>query len=81
MEEDWMSAVPPADWRRQRTEDNLIMANQDVTPTTDMRTKTKVEELLNTEETINCLPYRRIKSRCGQTNWTICRHADCYSCY
>eukprot|EP00972_Heterocapsa_arctica_P068965 10191415-Heterocapsa_arctica.AAC.1 len=22
-----------------------------------------------------------VKSRCGQTNWTICRHADCYGRY
>eukprot|EP00972_Heterocapsa_arctica_P082792 12200326-Heterocapsa_arctica.AAC.1 len=22
-----------------------------------------------------------VKSRCGQTNWTICKQADCYECY
>eukprot|EP00972_Heterocapsa_arctica_P031070 4571214-Heterocapsa_arctica.AAC.1 len=46
-----------------------------------METKIKVEELLSTEETRNCQPYKRVKSRCGQTNWTICRHADCCGCY
>eukprot|EP00972_Heterocapsa_arctica_P022489 3307426-Heterocapsa_arctica.AAC.1 len=81
MEKDWMVTVPSIDWRRQRTEDNVILANQDVTPMTDMETKIKVEELLSTEETRNRQPYKRVKSRCGQTNWTICRHPDCYGCY
>eukprot|EP00972_Heterocapsa_arctica_P029484 4342848-Heterocapsa_arctica.AAC.1 len=45
MEEDWMAAAQPAEWRRQRAEDNFILANQEVTPTTDMETKIKVEEL------------------------------------
>eukprot|EP00972_Heterocapsa_arctica_P093022 13720784-Heterocapsa_arctica.AAC.1 len=35
------SAVHPTDWRRQRAEDNVIMPNQDVIPTTDMETKIK----------------------------------------
>eukprot|EP00972_Heterocapsa_arctica_P025017 3687563-Heterocapsa_arctica.AAC.1 len=48
-----LSASEPTDWRRQRAEDNYIMANQDVTPTTDMETTIKVEELLSTEETRN----------------------------
>eukprot|EP00972_Heterocapsa_arctica_P044938 6632192-Heterocapsa_arctica.AAC.1 len=67
------STAQPTYWRRQRTEDNFIMSNQDVTPTTDMETKIKVEELLSAEETRNYLPYKKIKSRCGQTNWNICR--------
>eukprot|EP00972_Heterocapsa_arctica_P033794 4973788-Heterocapsa_arctica.AAC.1 len=57
------------------------MPNQDVIPTTDMATKIRVAELMNAEETRNCQPYKKVKSRCGQTNWTICRHADCYECY
>eukprot|EP00972_Heterocapsa_arctica_P093467 13786104-Heterocapsa_arctica.AAC.1 len=57
------------------------MPNQDVIPTTDMETKVKVEEILSAEETRNCQPYKKVKSRRGQTNWTICRHADCYGCY
>eukprot|EP00972_Heterocapsa_arctica_P027789 4087666-Heterocapsa_arctica.AAC.1 len=35
MEEDDMEDVLPADWRRQRAEDNFILANQNVYPTTD----------------------------------------------
>eukprot|EP00972_Heterocapsa_arctica_P064127 9461993-Heterocapsa_arctica.AAC.1 len=34
-------ASEPTHWRRQRAEDNFILANQDVTPTTDMETKIK----------------------------------------
>eukprot|EP00972_Heterocapsa_arctica_P088066 12984392-Heterocapsa_arctica.AAC.1 len=45
-----------------------------------MATMIKVEELMNAEETRNCQPYKKVKSTCGQTNWTICRHADCYGC-
>eukprot|EP00972_Heterocapsa_arctica_P029641 4366586-Heterocapsa_arctica.AAC.1 len=43
MEEDWMAESQPADWRRQRAEDNFVLANQDVRPTTDMATMIKVE--------------------------------------
>eukprot|EP00972_Heterocapsa_arctica_P039548 5824882-Heterocapsa_arctica.AAC.1 len=46
-----------------------------------METKIKVEELMSAEGTRNCQPYKKVKSTCGQTNWTICRHADCYGCY
>eukprot|EP00972_Heterocapsa_arctica_P027252 4005701-Heterocapsa_arctica.AAC.1 len=35
------STVEPTDWRGQRAEDNFIMPNQDVIPTTDMETKIK----------------------------------------
>eukprot|EP00972_Heterocapsa_arctica_P050843 7472680-Heterocapsa_arctica.AAC.1 len=76
MQEDRTTAPQPADWRRQRAEDNYILANQDVTPTTDVDTKIKVEELMNAEETRDCQPYKKVKSTCGQTNWIICRHAD-----
>eukprot|EP00972_Heterocapsa_arctica_P086023 12676852-Heterocapsa_arctica.AAC.1 len=46
-----------------------------------METKIKVEELMNAEETRDCQLYKKVKSICGQTNWIICRHADCYGCY
>eukprot|EP00972_Heterocapsa_arctica_P102961 15174710-Heterocapsa_arctica.AAC.1 len=36
---------------------------------------------MNAEETRDCQPYKKVKSICGQTNWTICRHADCDVCY
>eukprot|EP00972_Heterocapsa_arctica_P100664 14842389-Heterocapsa_arctica.AAC.2 len=81
MEEDWMADAQPADWRRQRAEDNFILDNQDVTPTTDMAMMIKVEELMSTEEKRDCQPYRRVRSACGQINWCICRHADSYGCY
>eukprot|EP00972_Heterocapsa_arctica_P043182 6366778-Heterocapsa_arctica.AAC.1 len=35
------SAVELTDWRRQREEDNFILPNQDVVPTTNMETKIK----------------------------------------
>eukprot|EP00972_Heterocapsa_arctica_P060437 8912076-Heterocapsa_arctica.AAC.1 len=57
------------------------MPKLDVNPTTDMETKIKVEELVNAEEARHCQPYKKVKSRCGQTNWIICRHADCHGCY
>eukprot|EP00972_Heterocapsa_arctica_P037690 5547001-Heterocapsa_arctica.AAC.1 len=35
------SASEPTYWRRQRAEDNFILPNQDVIPTTSMETKIK----------------------------------------
>eukprot|EP00972_Heterocapsa_arctica_P034120 5022395-Heterocapsa_arctica.AAC.1 len=50
MEEDDVEDVLHADWRRQRAEDNFILANQNVYPTTYMATMIKVEDLMTTEE-------------------------------
>eukprot|EP00972_Heterocapsa_arctica_P089908 13262904-Heterocapsa_arctica.AAC.1 len=36
---------------------------------------------MNAEETRDCQPYKKVKSICGQANWSICRHVDCYGCY
>eukprot|EP00972_Heterocapsa_arctica_P052301 7694332-Heterocapsa_arctica.AAC.1 len=46
-----------------------------------MDTKIKVEELQNVKEFVKCKPFENVKSRCRQTNWTICKQADCYGCY
>eukprot|EP00972_Heterocapsa_arctica_P057586 8495427-Heterocapsa_arctica.AAC.1 len=54
MEDDDMGEALHAYWRRQRDEDNFIMANQDVYPTTDMPTMIKVEDIMITEERRDC---------------------------
>eukprot|EP00972_Heterocapsa_arctica_P102179 15056536-Heterocapsa_arctica.AAC.1 len=46
-----------------------------------MEMKIKVEELQSVKEFAKCMPFKRVKSRCGQTNWIICKQADCYGCY
>eukprot|EP00972_Heterocapsa_arctica_P015669 2307437-Heterocapsa_arctica.AAC.1 len=46
-----------------------------------MATMIMVEELMSAEEKRYCQPYRFVRSQCGQTHWTVCRHADCYGCY
>eukprot|EP00972_Heterocapsa_arctica_P052550 7730589-Heterocapsa_arctica.AAC.1 len=73
MEEDEQEDVLPADWRRQRTEDSFILANQNIFPTTNMETMIKVEELMTIEERREICQesrrveyYRFVRSRCGQ---------------
>eukprot|EP00972_Heterocapsa_arctica_P013896 2047371-Heterocapsa_arctica.AAC.1 len=66
MEEDDMEDVLHAGWRRQRAEDNFILANQNVFPTTDMATMIKVEDLTTTEERRDCRANRFVRSHCGQ---------------
>eukprot|EP00972_Heterocapsa_arctica_P032275 4757327-Heterocapsa_arctica.AAC.1 len=61
-----MEDVLQADWRRQRAEDNLILANQNVYPTIDMATMIKVEDLMTREERRDCRAYRFLRSQCGQ---------------
>eukprot|EP00972_Heterocapsa_arctica_P002967 437210-Heterocapsa_arctica.AAC.2 len=56
MEED---AVELIDWRRQRADNNYIVPNQDVIPTTDMEMKIKVEERQGAEESRNCMPNKK----------------------
>eukprot|EP00972_Heterocapsa_arctica_P026545 3909106-Heterocapsa_arctica.AAC.1 len=46
-----------------------------------MEMNIKVEELQSVKEFVKCMPFKNVKSRCGQTNWTICKQADCYGCY
>eukprot|EP00972_Heterocapsa_arctica_P060971 8992647-Heterocapsa_arctica.AAC.1 len=46
-----------------------------------MEMKINVEELQSVIELVKCMPFKKVKSRCGQTNWTICKQADCYGCY
>eukprot|EP00972_Heterocapsa_arctica_P099517 14683794-Heterocapsa_arctica.AAC.1 len=53
------STTEPTDWRRQKEENNFIMPDQDVVPTTDMETKIGVAELMNAEEARNCQPYKK----------------------
>eukprot|EP00972_Heterocapsa_arctica_P050681 7450986-Heterocapsa_arctica.AAC.1 len=43
--------------------------------------KIKVEELQSVKEFVKCMPFKKVKNRCGQTNWTICKQANCYGCY
>eukprot|EP00972_Heterocapsa_arctica_P076486 11282399-Heterocapsa_arctica.AAC.1 len=65
MEEDDMEDVLYADWRRQRAEDNFILANQSVFPTTDMATMIKVEDLMTREDKRDCRAHRFVRSHCG----------------
>eukprot|EP00972_Heterocapsa_arctica_P064421 9507111-Heterocapsa_arctica.AAC.1 len=85
MEEDALEPRGPladqTEWRRQIAENNYIVASKNVIPTTDMEMNIKVEELQSVKEFVKCMPFKKVKSSCGQTNWTICKQADCYGCY
>eukprot|EP00972_Heterocapsa_arctica_P057241 8446797-Heterocapsa_arctica.AAC.1 len=46
-----------------------------------MGTMIKVEDLMTAEERRLCDQRDTVLSKCGQVNWKVCTHADCYGCY